>query len=354
MKDACRSSSLDRVPIGVNLYATVRELPALSFHHALRGRRDRSDPELAEHLQGFMGFVMQGGRRQMTATLFHVISHLQRVQHHVSLEIEEAALDGLAAWAVEANAILFLPDGSVRHPTGPLLVNPQTGESDDEVDIPYPTDALDRKQRTMSLLAQRGMHAAAGLPPVVGETEVRLRAAPDVFHRACSLLAVAIRAESLASETPLSIEELRQRLPEAFVHLTASEEAFMSSDAPEPQDIVNHAWRYECASILQWALGLVDVLRAPSEICDVPRTARTLVDADRSALLASATLRPAREILDALDEHFRLHWMAREARRADGPLPGDLDAGVLAERHHALNWLVRFQDATWDEVDTPT
>ncbi|WP_394816959.1 DUF4272 domain-containing protein [Streptomyces lonegramiae] len=24
------------------------------------------------------------------------------------------------------------------------------------------------------------------------------------------------------------------------------------------------------------------------------------------------------------------------------------------ERHYALNWLVRFEDSAWDEVDTPT
>jgi hypothetical protein len=31
-----------------------------------------------------------------------------------------------------------------------------------------------------------------------------------------------------------------------------------------------------------------------------------------------------------------------------------LDPGVIQERHHALNWLVRFEDAEWDDVDTPT
>jgi len=31
-----------------------------------------------------------------------------------------------------------------------------------------------------------------------------------------------------------------------------------------------------------------------------------------------------------------------------------VDLAVLMERHRALNWLVRFQHAGWDEVDTPT
>jgi hypothetical protein len=36
------------------------------------------------------------------------------------------------------------------------------------------------------------------------------------------------------------------------------------------------------------------------------------------------------------------------------PVPANLNDGVLQERHHALNWLVRFEDREWDDVDTPT
>ena len=34
--------------------------------------------------------------------------------------------------------------------------------------------------------------------------------------------------------------------------------------------------------------------------------------------------------------------------------PAGLEPGVVKERHHTLNWLVRFEDADWDDVDTPT
>ena len=338
----------------VNLYATVRELPELDFPHALRNRRDRSDPELEPHLHGFMGYVMQGGERQMTASLFHVLQHIERVSNQVALELEEDAFDAMANWAIAANAILFLPDGTVRDPVGHVLVDPQTGEAEDEAQVPYPPDAIARKQRFDATHAQMGIPVAPGLPPVVGDNEVCLRSADDVLHRACSLLACAIRAESLGSGTPIPTQDLRARLPEAFVAPSPSEQAFLSNDAPEQQAVVNHAWRYECAWVMEWALGLVDALPFPTAICDVPRTARVLVEADRQALLRDATLRPTEQILDALDQHFRLHWAVREARRTGNPPPGNLEPGVLAERHYALNWLVRFQGVDWDEVDTPT
>ncbi len=66
------------------------------------------------------------------------------------------------------------------------------------------------------------------------------------------------------------------------------------------------------------------------------------------------TERPAAEILDALDLHFRLHWAARQASVEQKSPPTDLEPGVVVERRHALNWLVCFQDADWDGVDTPT
>lgn len=338
----------------VNLYATVRELPALAFPHQLNSRRDRSDPELVPHLHGFIGFVMKGGERPMTASLFHVIQHIERVQNHLSVELDEDALDAMATWAVEANAILFLPDGTVRDPVGRMLVDPETGAAEDDAQVPFPGDAVDRKLRSDEEIATAGIPVAPGLPPVVGVNEVVLRSPTDVVHRACALLACAIRAEGLNSGDALSVDHLRKNLPQAFVALSPSEQAFLSADAPEHQAIVNHAWRYEAVWVLEWALGLVDTLPFPTTICDVPRTARTLVEADRGSLAKTATLRSTEELLDAVDQHFRLHWAVREARRTGNATPADLDAGVIAERHYALNWLVRFQDADWDDVDTPT
>ena len=65
-------------------------------------------------------------------------------------------------------------------------------------------------------------------------------------------------------------------------------------------------------------------------------------------------MRPASEILDALDLHYRLHWATTSARTKGEPAPAGLEPGVVFERHYALNWLTCFQDAEWDDVDTPT
>src|SRR2546429_9970567 len=69
--------------------------------------------------------------------------------------------------------------------------------------------------------------------------------------------------------------------------------------------------------------------------------------------LHAARMRPDSEILDALDQHYRLHWIVCQAQVQQQPAPAGLNADVLMERHHALNWLVLFEGNDWDDVDTP-
>jgi hypothetical protein len=59
-------------------------------------------------------------------------------------------------------------------------------------------------------------------------------------------------------------------------------------------------------------------------------------------------------LLDGLDLAYRLHWVTTDARVKSMTPAVALEPGVVVERHHALNWLTRFDDAEWDDVETPT
>jgi hypothetical protein len=338
----------------LNAYCTHRAPPPLAFPHVLRSRRDRSDPELAPHLQGFMGFVMGGGKRPMTAVRYHVLGHLQRVQHQIAIEVEANALDAFGRWAIAANAIVFSPDAAVRTPMGRVLVDPTSGDPEPGVDVPYPADALGRKAATEEALAKRGISVPASLPPVVSEIEVDLRSPREFAARCAALFACARRAESLKSTSPLPVEEIRARMPGAFEGMSPKERAFMEVSAPAQQQIVNHLWRYESLAGLAWALGITGELPFPSGICDVPALARAMRERILGEPPADARLQPLGAVLDALDLHFRLHWATTDARVKKVAPPQGLEPGVIFERHYAFNWLTRFQDADWDEVDTPT
>ncbi|MET0322279.1 MAG: DUF4272 domain-containing protein [Duganella sp.] len=338
----------------LNAYCTVADLPPLDFPHVENGRRSLADPALGPHLNGFMHHVADGGKGQMTRVRYHVIRHVQRVRQHVCVSVDPAQLDALYGWAQAANALLFTETGSVLDPQGRVLLGADGAEADHLAAMPYPAQAWERKARTDEALAARQIHAPADLPPVVSEPELRLRAPEDILRRMLALFVVAIRAESLGSAHPIAVDDLRKRFPPAFAGLTDAEREFLAKDAPTGQEITQFLWRYEAILVLQWALGLQDALPFPDAICDVAAISSTVIERGTEGLRKQPVARAAGDVLDALDLHYRLHWASRQALLKKTPVPARLNDSVLQERHHALNWLVRFEDRDWDEVDTPT
>jgi hypothetical protein len=227
------------------------------------------------------------------------------------------------------------------------------GSAEPEAAVPFPAAAWQRKAATEALLAARGLRPASTLPPVAAEPELRLRTAAEAGHRAIALLAVAIRAESLASGNALPVEELERKLTGLRDALSPQEAAFLRNEAPSLGELPQFSWRYESLRTLEWALGLAD-LPWPDQPCDAAPVARALLERVDDAAGGELSLRPAAEMLDALDLCYRLHWLVRQARLDGKPLPAGVDPGVVSERHHALNWLTCFENAGWDETDTPT
>ena len=185
-----------------------------------------------------------------------------------------------------------------------------------------PRDARDRQVRSEEELGEFGVRTPSTLPPVVSETEVVLRAPSEVARRALALFVVALRAESLMSPE-LAVAELREKRPLAFRSLTPKECLFVNDEKPDQEQITNFVWRYEALWILAWALGLVEVLCYPSETCDLDFLSKTFLATDEEALVKKSKLLPTETLLDALDLHFRLHWLVRQrqgqaARRRNG------------------------------------
>lgn len=135
--------------------------------------------------------------------------------------------------------------------------------------------------------------------------------------------------------------------------LTTVEREFIYSNRPTEQAIVDMSWRYEALLPLQWALNWQALLPFAGAVCDVA----SLVDKGMQYCeqgLSTVTLRSSSELLDALDLHFRLHWIAGDFRIKGKQLPVSIMEGVIQECHHALNWLTSFENADWDKVDTAT
>lgn len=350
---ASRPQSAPEAPSGdtilFNAFCTRTEIPQPSFPHVLHTHTDLSDPDLLEQLNSFCGFVYERGDGEMSQSKYHVILHLQRVQHHVRISVGAggAGTEALYAWAKEANALLFTQDGIVLDAAGHVLVG-EDGKADAQARMPHPQRAWKRKAATEALLKARGIEVPPTLPPLVCEDELVLRDRDDIIGRARALLLVSLRAESVASGEPMSVELLLSKMPLADDHLSPEEQAFLAREAPSMDECAQYVWRYESLYLLEWVLGLADELAFPSAPCEAASTVARLIE------MRGPVVRDSGEILDALDLTYRLHWHIRQARlKKQGEVAG-VDADVVMERHHALNWLVRFQHAGWDVVDTPT
>lgn len=331
-----------------NAYCTRLQIAQPAFAHTLHERFDLSDPALPADLNDFCGYVLSRGDGQMSRDKYHVILHLQRVQHHLSISVGVDDTAALYAWAAQANALLIGPDGNVCDPHGRVLVDVATGKADSQARVPYPDQALARKAATEAALAARGIHVPASLPPLICEDELALRGKDEAVDRARALLLVVLRAESVAFGEAIPVDTLLSKMPLADDALSVAEQAFLQQQAPGKEECAQLIWRYESLYLLEWALGLVDNLPYPDAPAESAAVVATLID------MRGPRLRPAAEILDALDLHYRLHWHIRQSRLKQGVEAAGLDVDVVMERHRTLNWLVRFQHAGWDEVDTPT
>ncbi len=347
-----KADTAPREPVGetilFNAYCTRVEIAQPAFAHKLHERFDLSDPALLADLNDFCGYVLSRGDGQMSRDKYHVILHLQRVQHHLSISVGVADIAAFHAWAAQANALLIGPEGNVCDPQGRVLVNVADGLADPQARVPYPDQALARKAATGAALAARAIVVPDTLPPLICEDELALRSRGEVIDRARALLLVALRADSVASGEAMPVDTLLTKMPLADDALSPQEQAFLQLEAPGREECAPFIWRYESLYLLEWALGLVDQLPYPDAPADNAATVATLIE------MRGPQLRPAAEILDALDLHYRLHWCIRQSRLKQGVEVAGLDADVVMERHRTLNWLVRFQHAGWDEVDTPT
>ena len=207
-----------------------------------------------------------------------------------------------------------------------------------------------RKARSIAILKAEKVPFIEHLPAIETESESKRRTTEEVAARAMALCFVALKAEGLEQEI---IDEVVQeyRIESAFTPLEAK---FIKDPKPSQHDRAQFAWRYECYTVMLWALGFIDTLDRPEKICDVPRVAAILKEHGRDGFLKKAKLRSQAELLDAADLIYRYHWATVDARVQNSQAPAGLNGEVIMERHHALNWLIGHLDQAWDDVSTDT
>ncbi|RZL31795.1 MAG: DUF4272 domain-containing protein [Pedobacter sp.] len=188
------------------------------------------------------------------------------------------------------------------------------------------------------------------LPSIESEKTVQIRTKEEIVERALALAYLGIKSEG-AEKEDLDKFEQRYQITNLF---TKKEKEFVLSDSPTEQQKVDANWRYESLHVLLWSLGYIDRLAYPDTICNVADDIEIIATQTREQFLNGAKLRTKKEILDQADLTYRLNWAVVNARVKGQETPARLDPSIVYERHYALNWLINYMKADWDNVSTDT
>ncbi len=218
------------------------------------------------------------------------------------------------------------------------------------LDSPKPTKTqVARRSRNNGVVKAMGLPLLETLPVTEDETTVKCRSADEILRRCLSVEICAIKGES----NDQSLTNVITTRFGAATFFSPKEKLFINNEKPSKQDLINFAWQYERVHVLLWALGLVDRLKNSNEVCDVASEAKLLRTNTMPELMRKARPRTISEIMNQADLYYRLHWAAMELRLHQKSSK-NVDEEIVRERHHALNWLIRYQNQKWDDITTDT
>ncbi|MEM9366919.1 MAG: DUF4272 domain-containing protein [Planctomycetota bacterium] len=249
-------------------------------------------------------------------------------------------------WAWQANAIWWTGQDRFLDPAGELLLD-RHGTIAPTAQVPFPVDARQRMLRSEVELRNRSVEPVNGVPPVSGLEEANLRTPELIAQRALALFLVAVRAEAILGDHPLSVEQMRARSPLGYQALSPREREFFDSKNPDPVMAEVFIWRYEALATFQWALGIRADQKWPDERMDQADIVSPMLRLADERFVSKTQTRPTQALLDALDQTLRLWWVADNAHQEAAQqtsaspegLPGGIEAIIIAERLAALAWM---------------
>ena len=181
----------------------------------------------------------------------------------------------------------------------------------------------------------------------------KIRSAQEVARRSLALFAVV--GVACGADRRQVLHWLQDN--ELWQDLSPHEMGFLDAIPPSRKAIINAAWQSECLIVFLWALRVVNNVPAANQQCDTSTFQKVLppyASVTVREYVETAVLRPDSDLLDFADECLRLHWEARDAK-INRHLPrAPVDIEIIQERHRAINWVIGYDGAPWDEVTTDT
>jgi len=213
----------------------------------------------------------------------------------------------------------------------------------------YTEEQLNRKANSESFLEKNGIKINRNLPCSPSSENITLRGVQKVIERVYALTIIAAKAGGVPHENLAKSVEVKN-----IQGFSPRENIIYQKAELDDQEKTYATWRYESLTALLWAINILPELNYPSDICDVKLVVGKIMQPSREDFEANAQLRSTSEILDKLDKIYRMNWACVDARIKGHQVSGNINPSIIYERHYALNWLTRYQNQEWDDVQTNT
>ncbi|WP_417763655.1 DUF4272 domain-containing protein [Shewanella sp.] len=190
----------------------------------------------------------------------------------------------------------------------------------------------------------------------VTEEPIKVRTVDEVAARVLGLIATIGKVHFA--------EQNQQWLQQHNIarYLTADEQAFINSEEPEHQQLVEFSWKAEALASLVWSLnGLISLQPFNEQFAPFSNEMVQKAINHPELFLAEAQLRSEDELVQMEAYLYHQHWRVRDRDYgfhndkpdADDPNIDELDSGIVYERRYGMSWGVG-DGEDWDNVPTDT
>lgn len=215
----------------------------------------------------------------------------------------------------------------------------------------------ERRSISNKKIKSLGIACYENLPLLEDSTEVSLKSLDEICKRAIAcLLSTQIACDIAENNDYNESKELFLKLLKEFEveDCLLEKEKKLFDGTFQNQDVIDVAWTYEAYWSLVWALGLVNNIDYPTDVCDCQKAIRLVGDCKNfEEFKKQCKLRDIEEILDMLDLHYRYHWATTEKRINPATPIAELNPDVVVERRRGLEWLISSEE-DWNEISMDT
>lgn len=217
---------------------------------------------------------------------------------------------------------------------------------------------IERRAESNEKIKKLGISCFEELPLIEDSTQASLKSIDEICRRAIACLLSTQLAYDITQDN--DYEESRELfyslLKKYGVEDCLNEkEQKLFSNKYQKQDAIDIVWTYEAYWSLVWALGLVENITYPYDICDCEKAIKLVGDTNSyEEFKKQCHMRDVEEILDMLDLYYRYDWAVTEKRiNPDTTNIGLLNPDVVVERRRGLEWLI-CDTKDWNDISLDT